>query len=105
MFLTLLFLFKKICFRNLESYENLPDVKISYTQMCGHIQEKFGKESPAAEEVLQGFERFSCTLISFSMDCFVSAVSAAANNVGHSGSEPGLLHLIFQHPWSVDSCS
>lgn len=80
-------------------------MKISYTQMCGHIQEKFGKESPAAEEVLQGVERFSCTSISFSMDCFVSTVSAAANNVGHSGSEPGLLHLIFQHPWSVDSCS
>ncbi|TWW60251.1 hypothetical protein D4764_05G0003410, partial [Takifugu flavidus] len=39
-------------FRNLESYEHLPDVKISYTQMCRHIQEKFGKESPAAEESL-----------------------------------------------------
>lgn len=96
---------KKICFRNLESYENLPGVKIGYTQMCGHIQEKFGKESPAAEEVLRGFKRFSCTSISLSLDCFVSAVSAAANNAGHSGSEPGILHLIFQHLWPVDSCS
>lgn len=73
--------FLKICFRNIEPYDRM---KISYIHMCGTIQEKFDKELPAPEEVLQCFELFPCASISTSLACFVSAVSAVANYGGHS---------------------
>lgn len=53
-FHTLLF-FKRICFRNLESYEIPPDVKIGDIHLCGNIHEKFDNESLVAEEVIRCF--------------------------------------------------
>lgn len=76
--------FLKTSFRNIEPCDRLPDVKISYIHMCGTIQEKFDKELPAPEEVLQCFKCIPCTSISSSLACFVSAVSAVANYGGHS---------------------